>query len=297
MNYACHLLVYLSIYTIVAQSLNLVVGYCGLISLCHAGYFAIGSYAYAIASKAGYGFVTASALGVSVGLILSLAVSLPAWMFKGDFFLLISLAVQIAIADVISNWVYPTAEPGTLRNLTNGPYGIAAIPRPHWLGHRADTMVSMAILALATAGLCMLITFLLVRSPWGRLLKCIRDDELASRGLGKPVRYTKLQAFAVSCGMAALAGSLYASYVGYIDPSSASLDNSLLMLSMVLVGGTGNFQGPVVGAATLLAFPEILRLLHIPAAAAANLRLMAYGLLLILLVHLRPQGIAGERQA
>lgn len=295
MNYACHLLIYFAIYAIVAQSLNLVVGYCGLLSLCHAGYFAVGAYGYAICSLAGWSFPAACVVGVAVALVLSLAVSLPAWKFKGDFFMLVSLAVQIALFDVMNNWTCATSDPGTWRNLTNGPYGLAAIPRPAWLGFQAKSMLSMAGVALLGAGICTTVTLLLVSSPWGRLLKCVRDDELAARGIGKPVRNVKVQAVAVSCGMVAFAGVLYASYVGYIDPSSASLDHSLLMLSMVLVGGVGNFRGPVVGAGLLLAIPELLRVLHIPPAAAANLRMAAYGLLLVLFVHLRPQGIAGER--
>jgi branched-chain amino acid transport system permease protein len=122
----------------------------------------------------------------------------------------------------------------------------------------------------------------------------LRDDELAARGLGKNTRLLKMEAFAVSCGMAAISGVIYASYVGFIDPSAASLDESILMLCMVVVGGVGNFRGPIVGALVLVLIPEALRFLHIPDSIAANIRLMAYGLLLIVMMHFRPQGLAGE---
>ena len=121
----------------------------------------------------------------------------------------------------------------------------------------------------------------------------MRDDELAARGLGKNVRLVKVQVFALACGLVAVAGALYASYVSYVDPTSASLEESILMLSFVLVGGVGNFRGPIIGAFILLAIPELLRLLAMPDAVAAEVRLMAYGLLLALMMHFRPQGIAG----
>ena len=123
--------------------------------------------------------------------------------------------------------------------------------------------------------------WLLIRSPWGRLLKAIRDDELAARSLGKNSRLVKVQVFAVACALAAVSGAIYCSYVTYIEPSAASIDESILLLSMVLVGGVGNFRGPLVGAFVLLAIPELLRLAQLPDATAANLRLLAYGGLLV----------------
>jgi len=122
----------------------------------------------------------------------------------------------------------------------------------------------------------------------------MRDDELALRGLGKNVRLAKIQAFAIASGLVAIAGALYASYVGYIDPSTAGLDKSILMLAMVIVGGAGNFRGPIIGAVVLLLIPEILRFVDIPDAVAANVRLLLYGLMLVVLMHFRPQGLAGE---
>ncbi|MFM7581011.1 MAG: branched-chain amino acid ABC transporter permease, partial [Microcystaceae cyanobacterium] len=126
MNYFLHLLIYLNIYAIVAMSLNLVTGYCGLLTLAQAGYFAIGSYVYALASlKLGWGFLESTMLGVMVSVLLSLAVSLPAWRFRGDFFVMVSLAVQALLFSLFYNWSSPNADLGTWENLTNGPFGIA----------------------------------------------------------------------------------------------------------------------------------------------------------------------------
>jgi branched-chain amino acid transport system permease protein len=92
----------------------------------------------------------------------------------------------------------------------------------------------------------------------------------------------------------AVGGAMYAAHVSYLDPTSASLDESILMLSMVLVGGAGNFRGPIVGAFVLIAIPELLRFAQIPDGVAANVRLGIYGLFLVLMMHFRPQGLCGE---
>jgi len=134
---------------------------------------------------------------------------------------------------------------------------------------------------------------LLKWSPFGRALQAMRDDELAARSIGVPVDWLKLQAFALASAMVGISGGLYAAYVTYIDPTSFSLNESILMLSMVIVGGTGNVRGPLIGAAVLILLPEVLRFLELPDTVAANVRLLAYGLLLVLMMHLRPQGLAG----
>jgi branched-chain amino acid transport system permease protein len=295
MSYVLHLLIYLNIYMIEAMSLNIVTGYCGLMSLAHAGYFAIGGYTYAVlAIRFGLGFIPALFIGVLLSALLSLAVSVPAWRFKGDTFVIASLAVQSLLFSLFYNWTSPNEPIGTWKNLTNGPFGAAGIPIPVIFGIRLDTIESITVLSVILCILCGIISWRLMASPWGRLLRAMRDDELAARGLAKNVRLTKIRAFAISCAMVAAAGSIYAAYVSYIDPTSASLDESILMLCMVLVGGMGNLRGPLVGAAVLLLIPEILRFAHIPDPVAANVRLLIYGLIIALMMHIRPQGLAGE---
>lgn len=295
MNYIFHLLVYLCMYAILALSLNLIMGYCGLITLAHASYFAVGAYAYALASLVwNLGFLPAILIGIAIASLFSLAVSLPAWRFKADGFVLVSLAVQALVFSILYNWHAPDFAVGTWQNLTNGPFGISGIPRPVICGYRFDTPGSMLVLSVCLLLCCTLIYSLLVRSPWGRLLKAIRDDEIAARGLGKNVRLAKVHAFAIACGMASMGGAIYASYVSYIDPNVASLDTSILLLCMAVIGGLGNQIGPLVGAVVLVALPETLRLMYISDINAPAIRLLAYGLLLTLLMHFRPQGIAGE---
>jgi branched-chain amino acid transport system permease protein len=285
MNYILHLLIYLDIYIIITMSLNLLVGYGGLFQLAHAAYYGIGAYTTALLMVAlGWGFIPAIICSIIITGCLSLLVSIPAWRFRSDYFVMLSLAVQVTIYSLLYNWT----------GLTKGPFGITGIPKPTILGYKIDTLPNMFILSTVIAIICGVILYVLLRSPWGKALKAMRDDELAARGLGKNTRLFKLQAFLIACSMVALAGGLYATYVSYIDPTSFTLDESILMLSMVIVGGTGNFRGPIVGALILIAIPEILRFVHIPDAFAANIRLLIYGLLIVTMAHFRPQGLAGK---
>ncbi len=285
MNYILHLLVYYEIYVIVALSLNLLIGYSGLLQVAHAAYFGVGAYASALAvTKLGLGFVPSLLFSAVVSGALSLLVSLPAWRFRADYFVMISLAVQVVIYSAIYNWT----------NLTGGPLGMSGIPRPAILGGVFATSGSISALYGLIVALVAGILALLKLSPFGRNLQAMRDDELAARSLGIQTRTLKVQAFLVASAMVGMAGGMYAAYMSYIDPTSFSLDSSILMLSMAMVGGTGNIRGPLIGAAVLIGLPEVLRFLTIPDSVAANVRLLAYGLLLVLMMHWRPQGLAGK---
>lgn len=284
MNYVYHLIVYFEVYAIVAMSLNLLIGYGGLLQVAHAAYYGVGAYAAALVwSNLGWGFFTGlGAAALSAGL-LSLLVSLPAWRFKGDSFVMISIAVQTLLYAALYNWT----------EVTNGPFGISGISRPVIANYNFVTTGSIMLLYGCLALMLGTVMALLKWSPFGRALQAMRDDELAARSIGLPVDWLKLQSFAIASFMVGIAGGLYAAYVSYIDPTSFSLNESILMLSMVIVGGTGNVRGPLTGAAVLILLPEILRYLHLPDNIAANVRLLAYGLLMIVMMHIRPQGLAG----
>lgn len=295
MNYLLHLLIYLDMYVLLALSLNIILGYCGLMSMAHASFFAIGAYTYTLLTlKLGLELLPALAGAAIVGAVFSLAISLPSWRFKGDYFVMMSLAVQVMVYSLLSNLYTPNSEIGTIANLTNGTFGISGISQPVIFGVKFDTVGGVSLITTIITIIGGLVVWLALKSPWGTLLKAVRDDELALRGLGKNARLAKVEALAFAGAIAAIAGVIYCSYVSYIDPSSASLDDSILMIAMVIVGGLGNFQGPLLGAFVLLAIPEALRFLHLPDALAANLRLMAYGMLLLVMIHVRPQGLAGK---
>ena len=285
MNYIFHLLIYFEIYVIVAMSLNLLIGYSGLLQVAHAAYFGIGAYTTALLMlKSGFSFLPALTAAALVAGIMSLLVSLPACRFRGDYFVMISLAVQVTLYAIMYNWT----------DLTNGPYGLTGIPRPAILSSVYATQKGIFLFYGIIIAILSGVLAMLKQSPFGRSLQAMRDDELAARSLGLPVRLLKIESFLIASAMVGVAGGMYAAYVSYIDPTSFTLDESILMLSMVIVGGTGNVRGPIIGAAVLIAIPEILRFLALPDAIAANMRLLVYGLLLILMMHLRPQGLAGK---
>ena len=293
--YIAQLLVYFQIYLIVALSLNLVVGFAGMLSLAHAAFFAVGAYTYAILSTAwGVNYFAALPVAMLIGPMLSLTLSLPAWRLKGDFFVLASLATQAIVFAALYNWADASEPIGSAANLTNGPYGIPGIPKPQLFGVEFSEPMSFLLLTMLITGLAALVLRRLKASAWGRSLEAMREDELAARGIGKNTRFLKVQVLAIASAFAALAGTLFAAFVGFVDPTSGALEEGILMLSMVLIGGLGNFKGPAAGAAVLVLLPEALRFLDLPDAQAANLRLGIYGVMLVVMMHYRPQGLAGK---
>jgi len=275
----------ISIYTILTLSLNLPIGYAGLLSLAQAAFYGIGAYAMTLLMmNQGFSFLGAMAAAIILSSILSILVSYPSIRLKGDYFILASLAFQIIIFTILYNWT----------DLTRGPYGIPGIPRPEVLGIRFDNLYKFFALSVGIALIIFLIAKRLYSSSFGLVLKAIREDELSAISIGKNVKRFKILAFAISSGITAIAGALYASYVTYIDPTSFNLDESIFILSIVIVGGSGNIRGPIIGTLLMLLLPEGLRLIGIPDSVAANVRQIIYAMILILLMRFRPQGLAGE---
>ena len=285
MSYLIHILIMITIYLILSLSLNLLVGYTGLLSLCQAAFYGIGAYVSTLLMvKLGLGFPLALIIGVASTMLLSLLVAYPSLRLKGDYFVLTSLGFQIIVFSLLYNWV----------GLTRGPYGIPGIPKPRFFGFEFASLPSFLLLSSALAFLVFLALWRISASPFGRVLKAIRDDEMATLALGKRVANFKIWAFVIAGGIAAIAGSLYAGYVTYIDPTSFTLDESIFILAIILVGGSGNLKGPVIGTAFMIILPEALRFLGIPDTIAPNVRQMIYGVLLVILMFYRSQGLAGE---
>jgi branched-chain amino acid transport system permease protein len=178
--------------------------------------------------------------------------------------------------------------------LTSGPIGISGIPPPVIFGWSIESHSEFVALAAIYAGFCYFIIGRITSSPYGRVLRAIREDEVFARSMGKNTLRFKVAVFAVSASLAAMAGSLYARYISYIAPTSFTVMKSILVISMVIIGGAGSRWGPVIGAVVLVTLPEALRFLGLPSAVAANLRQIIYGILLVLMMIVRPQGLAGR---
>lgn len=286
--YVAHYLVMVGIYTILAVSLNLLVGYAGIFSLAHAAVYGIGAYASAlVALKLGLGFWGGLVVAAVAGACAAALVGIPSLRVAGDYYIVASFGLQVVILTVFMNWT----------DLTNGHAGLAGIPRPRVFGLVIDNPFKYVVLSLALAALTYAICYRLTNSAFGRTLRAVREDEIAAQATGKNVVLVKIVITTISSALGGLGGSLYAHYITYINPSSFTLEESIFITSLVILGGTERLAGPVVGAFILLAVPEALKFLAIPDTVAAPMRQILYGGLLILFMFVRPEGILGRARA
>ena len=153
------------------------------------------------------------------------------------------------VYSIFNNWV----------DLTRGPLGIPGIPVASLFGFNIDSHWKFLVLSAIFAFLAYLLVNKLVNSPYGRVLKAIREDEIFAQSLGKNVNSYKIQVFVIGGALASVAGNLYAHYITFIDPTSFTILESILVISMVIIGGAGSLRGPIIGAAVLVILPEALR--------------------------------------
>ena len=285
MEYILHILVITGIYMILALSLNLIVGYTGLPALGHAAFSAMGAYTSSLlALKWGISPWIGLVAGALMASMLGVVIAFPTLRLKGDYLALATLGAGVIVYSVAKNWVA----------LTRGPMGLPGIPGFSLAGFELSEIWSYLILVALFVLLTYLVIGRVVSSPFGRTLRGIREDEIATQAMGKNVDRHKVQVFIIGAFFAGIAGSLYAHYITYIDPSSFTVMESITILLMVVFGGMGSLPGSFVGAAVLVILPEMLRFLGMPSSVAAPLRQMIYGLLLVVLMLKRPQGILGK---
>ena len=285
MTYLIHILIYIAIYVILAVSLNLLAGYTGILSIAHAGFYGIGAYAGALmAVHFGVNFLLGMAVGMIVAGLVALVVAFPSLRVHDDYLVIATFGFQMILFSIFNNWV----------SLTKGPLGIPGIPKASIFGFVFDNHVKFLFLSIVFAILIFLFCKTLIQSPFGRVLKAIREDEVFTQSLGKPVTRYKVTAFVLSAMMAAIAGSLYAHYITFIDPTSFTILESIFIVSIVIIGGPGSLWGSLLGAVVLVSLPELLRFIGMPSAIAANMRQIMYGALLVIFMLFRPKGFIGE---
>ncbi len=285
MEYLLHILVITGIYIILSQSLNIIVGYTGLAALGHIGFACIGAYT---SSLLALNLGISPWIGLFMGAILAglfgIVIGYPSLRLKGDYLAIATFGLGVIVYSVAKNWV----------SLTRGPMGLPGIPQFSIFGYTLSSSGIYLILVAIFVFISYIIIRNIVKSPWGRVLRGIREDELAVLALGKNINKYKITVFVVGAFFAGIAGSLYAHYISFIDPSSFTVMESITVLLMVVFGGMGSLGGSFIGAAILIIFPELLRFLGMPSSIAAPLRQMIYGLLLIVLMIWRPQGLLGK---
>lgn len=285
MTYLIGFLTLVVIYSIVAISLNVLLGYTGIFSMSQAALFGIGAYTSAILTmKYEMNFFLAIIIAIIVTMIASAIISIPAIRISGDYFVVASMALSFIAYDIFVNWT----------SVTNGPSGLAGVPKPNLFGFYFYSPLSYFLLTIFFLVLVLFVTHRLTSSPIGRILRAIGEDELAVMSIGKNVNFYKILVAIVSSAFAGLAGSLYAHYISFINPSTFTLHESIVIAVMVILAGSGKIWGSIVGTLILLGFPELLKFANLNGAYVGALQQLLYGVLLVVFMMFRPQGLFGK---
>lgn len=275
MDYILHIAILIIIYTILSQSLSIVAGYSGQLSLAHAGFYGIGAYTTALLSiNFGVSIFITLPLAMLLSGLMAYFVSKIAERTIDDYYIIITLGIQVVIFSILNNW----------QEVTRGPLGLPGIPSIEIFGFSLDNNTSFLILSVFFAVIVWYIIKNLVSSPFGRVLKGLSEDEILMKSLGKNVYKAKVISFTISGMLASIAGVLYAHFISYIDPSIFTINESIFILSIVIIGGMRNMKTIFLATVFLVLLPEILRFIGMPSNIAANMRQIIYGLALIFVI-------------
>jgi ABC-type branched-subunit amino acid transport system permease subunit len=277
-EYISYVVTLVVLYSVLALSLDVLVGHLGLVALSQAAYFGVGGYAAAMVTNS-FGANVPYAIGAAVcaGAISSFVVALSSLRLRGDYFVISAFAFQMLLFSLFNN----------LLDVTGGPSGLSIVGSARRFSATIDSPVAFLAIIGCYALTCMAILWRLETSRYGRVLHSIRDDEILAATLGTNTAAFKISAFALSAGMSAGAGGFYALYIRFIDPTSFNVFESVLILAMVLLCKPASLWGPVIGATTLVTVPELLRFTDITTAQSANFRQIIFGLILIMVIVIR----------
>jgi branched-chain amino acid transport system permease protein len=285
-NYWIRIACWVGLYALLASGLNVVVGLAGLLDLGYVAFYGIGSYTFALLASNQFNIhwsfwvivVVALAMTALAGILLGI----PVLRLRGDYLAIVTLGFGEMTYILLINLDRPV-------NITNGTNGIVGIDKP-WLGDiRFDSDWQYYYLILGFLILGLFVIRRVNRSRLGRAWVALREDEVAAAASGINTTTTKLWAFALGASFAGAVGSISAALQGSVFPDSFLFTESTLILAMVVLGGMGNIVGAVVGAAVLVIVPELLRPLQ-------NYRLLIFGLLLMVMMIFRPEGIVVSRR-
>lgn len=273
--YFLRTLIIVGVYIVLALSLNFVVGFAGQLSIGHVGFYAVGAYTTALLTvQFGVPFWIAFILSAVTAALMGLAIGVPILRLKGDYLAIATIGFAEIIRLVLINWT----------DFTRGPAGIPGIPSPSIFGFSLSTNTHWYYFILLLVFITVIISYRLLNSRLGRALIAIRDDEIAAEAMGVRPAYLKVLVFTLGAALAGLAGGFFASYIHYVNPDSFVYLESVTILMMVVLGGIGSIPGVIIGAIILTILPEALREVDL-------YRYAIYGLLLIEMMIVRPQGV------
>jgi len=274
--YGIYLLSLWAVMTIAAIGLNLTLGYAGQISLAQAAFVGIGAYTAALLTTQGWPLWAAFLLATAICLAIGWLLGYPALRVQHHYLAFVTLSFSTLVFLVLRNEEW----------LTKGVYGISGIPRPTLLGWSTKAPVDFYFFCLGVLAIVSAATWWLVRSPWGRAFTALRENAIRADSLGVDTRRYTLIAFAIGSALGGIAGVLYAPLVQFIEPTAFALNLSLNLLLMVIVGGSGYFFGPFLGAIIAVLLPEWLQ-------AASKYYLFYYAAFVMVLLVVSPSGIIG----
>ncbi|HXW26812.1 MAG TPA: branched-chain amino acid ABC transporter permease [Xanthobacteraceae bacterium] len=274
--YGIYVLSLWTVTVIAAIGLNLTLGYAGQVSLAQAAFVGIGAYATALLTTHGWSFPAAYALAFAACFAIGWGLGYPALRVQHHYLAFVTLAFNTLLFLLFRNEEW----------LTGGIYGINRVPRPEVLGLSTAAPRAFYYFCLLNLAVVSAAAWWLIRSPWGRAFVALRENPLRAAALGVDTRRYTLMAFALGAGLGGVSGVLYAALLQYVDPTPFSLTLSLNLLLMVVVGGSGYFLGPFLGAVVAVLLPEWMRF-------AQNYYLFGYALAVMVLMAFCPTGLIG----
>jgi ABC-type branched-subunit amino acid transport system ATPase component/ABC-type branched-subunit amino acid transport system permease subunit len=277
-QYVLHVLIMWGIYAVLTLGLNVINGFAGQLSLGQGAFYGLGAYGAAVLTvTAGWSFWLATPAATALAALVGMLVALPVLRVRGIYLGMATFGFAEIVHVVLRSW----------ESVTKGVLGIAGILPPIALGVDFGRQDRFYYLVLAAVALSAVLSHRIHQSMVGHAFFAIRDDELAASLLGIHTTAHKVAAFGVAAGLAGLAGALFAHYLTYISPENFTSVESILIVTMLIVGGRGNTLGAVLGAGLLVALPELLRMVNV-------YRLLIYGLLLMGAAVFRPDGLVGS---
>ncbi len=273
-NYGIYLLTLWCVYVMAGMGLNLTVGYAGQMSIGHAAFLGIGAYTAAILLKVGFAFWFVLPLAALNCFLVGLVLGFPALRVQHHYLAFATLGFNVLVYLFIRNEEW----------LTGGTFGISGIQRPKLAGMSLDGSLAFFYFVYASTILLALVLWWIIRSPWGRAFAALRDNPIRAESLGVNIMAYTLLAFAIGAAFAGVAGAYFAVLVQFIEPGPFHLVTSLMMLLMVIVGGSGRFFGPMLGAAIVILLPEWLRFLK-------DWYLVIFGLAVVAMMIWLPGGL------
>tara|TARA_B110000014_G_C19993716_1_gene514764 strand:- start:89 stop:958 length:870 start_codon:yes stop_codon:yes gene_type:complete len=283
-DYLVHFAILISIYSLLTISLQLSIGFAGLLNLGHIAFYAVGGYTSALLSLSGFDFLVSILLAGFMSSLFGYLLSFPTDKLKGDYFAVATMGFSFVMYEISLNWI----------SLTRGPMGLTGIPRPDIFGFVFNQNFHFLLLSTFFLIFSFLFISLLVQSPFGRVVQSIRDDELVAKVLGKNTSKVKRIVLSVSAFFAGIAGGIYAHYINYIDPDSFTIMELIPILCIVIIGGLGSLKGTLMATFLLVLLPEPLRFIGFSSNVIGPARQILYAVLLIFILIYRPKGFYGR---